>query len=244
MDPCCGRARAVLIWAVDRYYFHPFGHCIKMTPTIRGNKNHVFSNNLGPQTVINRSSLDKSWHHDQTLIISHSSVLTWSNISDSTRHQAKHQFVLIVVLACAQFVARILPLSFYALTPSLWVWQLHLCGAVSCQLEKPQTCTAQPRSDTQYAAKNGQQEADRRPPGSRSTQLSTMEEQRREAALNWANVTLHPERGNGGASQKKLWLKTFDISLMFSRGSLSGLHSWHCSQPHNLTKQEVEECAL
>lgn len=46
------------------------------------------------------------------------------------------------------------------------------------------------RSCSQRAAKNGQREADRRPPGSWSTQLSTIEaEEEREAALNWANVT-------------------------------------------------------
>lgn len=95
---------------------------------------------------------------------------------------------LFAVEGCVVLLAR---------PPSRW-W-LHLCGPVSCQLEPPLTCVAPAASDTQHAAKNGQREADRRSPGSQSTQLSTMQGRNRETPhLNWANVTFRSTwRGAG-----------------------------------------------
>ncbi|TNN88664.1 hypothetical protein EYF80_000996 [Liparis tanakae] len=55
---------------------------------------------------------------------------------------------------------------------------------------------AQPGSDSQCAAKNGRREADCRPPGSWSTQLSTKEGKNGDAAVNWATVLSTLDRGN------------------------------------------------
>lgn len=178
MTSCCGWAGAVLIWAADKYYFHPFGHCIQMASAIWENKNYV-----SPIIWCIKPSLTTPvW--TKTDIMRDFRLI----FSDMVKYQRLHMTsgqtsICVNCCFCVCTVCSVMRLSFTHLTHSDWEWQLHLCGAVSCQLEQPQTCTAQPCSDTQYAAKNGQQEADRRPPGSRSTQLSTIEGERREAAL-------------------------------------------------------------
>lgn len=131
-----------------------------------------------------------------------------------------------------------MPLSLTLLTCLLRDWRLHLCGPVSCQLEQLQTSTAQRCSDTQYAAKNGQREADRWSPGSRSTQLSTIEGRNRDAALNWANVTFCWARWGTKRLRGNFGFKLRDAC---SRGCSSGLCLRLGREVHNRSgKQEAE----
>lgn len=126
--------------------------------------------------------------------------------------------MLFVIWQCRP--SSVMPLSLTLLTCLLRDWRLHLCGPVSCQLEQLQTSTAQRCSDTQYAAKNGQREADRWSPGSRSTQLSTIEGRNRDAALNWANVTFCWARWGTKRLRGNFGFKLRDAC---SRGCSSGL---------------------
>lgn len=137
-----------------------------------------------------------------------------------TRQTRAEAVCVICVWQCVWLLwrRRLLP----HLTCLLRDWRLHLCGPVSCQLEQLQTCTAQPRSDTQYAAKNGQREADRRPPGSWSTQLSTMEGRNREAALNWANVTFCWALRGRKRLRGNFWVETFHISARLHGATCQG----------------------
>lgn len=84
-----------------------------------------------------------------------------------------------------------------AVGPPATTVPLHLCGPVGCQLEPLQTSGAPAASDAQHAAKNGQREADRRPPGSRRAQLPAMQGRNRGSALRLGSCDLPQEVGGG-----------------------------------------------
>lgn len=165
---------------------------------------NAFSYNLVCHNNINQSRAKK---------INSTAVICSNMVKYSQIHMIVTQIPNILCTLFDSVALCVMALSLIRLTCSLWDWRPHLCGPVSCQLEQLQTCTAQPYSDTRYAAKNGQREADRLSRGSWSTQLSTVEGKNTEAALNWANVTFCGAwQGRREAPQRKLWLETFHYS--------------------------------